>query len=319
MNGLIYHDAPSPEFVASVREHSVLVPLLITPDGVIVSGHRRHRAAQLAGLSHVPVIVREFEDEAAILEALVATNSNRIKTNEQIGREALALRQVERERSLRNRAAHLNHDDAAALGRWRDRAAGLMGVSGATLAQAAAVVERADELREAKDDAAADALTATLDSSVRRAYDSLHAPPAPPPADGLPTHCPQGCPLTTQAEREAFLVVPEFESLLRALKAAHDEMSSLAVEPGAEELLHTLGVSRAHLPTSADLEAAIRAVRESVPACRHCPACAALGAKDNRRGCVFCRGRPYVTARVWAKAGPATRKMVLARGKRAAT
>ena len=66
--------------VQSIREHGVLVPVLVRPqpDGgyEIVSGHRRHRACLLAGIETIPVIVREMDDDAAIL-VMVDSNMQR--------------------------------------------------------------------------------------------------------------------------------------------------------------------------------------------------------------------------------------------------
>lgn len=57
--------------VESIKERGVLVPILVRPknDGnfEIVSGHRRHHASQLAGLTEIPAIVREMDDDTAIL------------------------------------------------------------------------------------------------------------------------------------------------------------------------------------------------------------------------------------------------------------
>ena len=65
--------------VESVREHGVMVPLIVRPIETgfeIVSGHRRAHAAMRAGLKTVPVIEAEFtRDEAAV--ALVDSNLNR--------------------------------------------------------------------------------------------------------------------------------------------------------------------------------------------------------------------------------------------------
>jgi ParB/RepB/Spo0J family partition protein len=50
------------ELAASIAAHAeqggILQPLLVTPDGTVVAGHRRLAAARRAGLVHVPVIVR---------------------------------------------------------------------------------------------------------------------------------------------------------------------------------------------------------------------------------------------------------------------
>ena len=66
--------------VQSIREHGVLVPVLVRPqsDGgyEIVSGHRRHRACLLAGIETIPAIVREMDDDAAIL-VMVDSNMQR--------------------------------------------------------------------------------------------------------------------------------------------------------------------------------------------------------------------------------------------------
>ena len=58
--------------VESVEQYGVLSPLIARPrpdgDGYeIISGHRRQHAAQLAGLDTLPVIVRQMDDDAAVL------------------------------------------------------------------------------------------------------------------------------------------------------------------------------------------------------------------------------------------------------------
>lgn len=71
------------ELAESIREHGVLQPLLVrSVDGhyEIVAGERRWRAAQLAGLSEIPVVVRQLSDEqaraAALIENLQRDNLN---------------------------------------------------------------------------------------------------------------------------------------------------------------------------------------------------------------------------------------------------
>ena len=58
--------------VESIVQYGVLAPLIARPrpdgDGYeIISGHRRQHAAQLAGLDVLPVIVRQMDDDAAVL------------------------------------------------------------------------------------------------------------------------------------------------------------------------------------------------------------------------------------------------------------
>ena len=58
--------------VESIAQYGVLAPLIARPrpdgDGYeIISGHRRQHAAELAGLETLPVIVRQMDDDAAII------------------------------------------------------------------------------------------------------------------------------------------------------------------------------------------------------------------------------------------------------------
>ena len=57
--------------VESIKQIGIAVPLLVRPDPYggyeIISGHRRQRAAELAGLDTVPVIVKDLDDDAAII------------------------------------------------------------------------------------------------------------------------------------------------------------------------------------------------------------------------------------------------------------
>jgi ParB family chromosome partitioning protein len=55
------HVAGLDELADSIRAQGVLQPLLVTPGGVVVAGHRRLAAARLAGLSEVPVVVRDLD------------------------------------------------------------------------------------------------------------------------------------------------------------------------------------------------------------------------------------------------------------------
>lgn len=59
------------ETVESVKEYGVLVPIIARPmpDGgyEIVSGHRRKRACELAGLNEIPAIVRDLDDDEAVI------------------------------------------------------------------------------------------------------------------------------------------------------------------------------------------------------------------------------------------------------------
>ena len=63
------------ELAASIKSQGVMQPVLVRPvDGgryEIIAGERRFRAAQLAGLDEIPVLVREVDDQAAAAMALI--------------------------------------------------------------------------------------------------------------------------------------------------------------------------------------------------------------------------------------------------------
>jgi len=67
----------------SIREHGILEPLVIakTPAGFqIIAGERRWRASRLAGLTHVPVIIRETSPKG-MLEMALVENVQRVDLN----------------------------------------------------------------------------------------------------------------------------------------------------------------------------------------------------------------------------------------------
>jgi len=68
------------ETLESVKQRGVRTPGLVRPDPdggyEIISGHRRHRASELAELTDMPVIIRELTDEEAVIE-LVDANIQR--------------------------------------------------------------------------------------------------------------------------------------------------------------------------------------------------------------------------------------------------
>jgi ParB family chromosome partitioning protein len=98
---------------ASIAEHGVLLPILVTQtlDGYqLVAGERRFRAAQLAGLERIPVVIRQVADrdqlELALVENLQREDLNPIE-------EASAFRQLIDEFGM------TQEDVAARVGRAR--------------------------------------------------------------------------------------------------------------------------------------------------------------------------------------------------------
>lgn len=108
------------DLVESVREKGVLQPLLVRRDPEdeasfeIIAGERRWRAAQLAQLHEVPVIIREFSDREALEVALV----------ENLQRQDLSpLEEAEGYRRLLEEFEHTQEDLARAVGKSRSHVA----------------------------------------------------------------------------------------------------------------------------------------------------------------------------------------------------
>jgi ParB family transcriptional regulator, chromosome partitioning protein len=63
------------ELAASIRSQGLMQPLLVRPVDrdryELIAGERRWRAAQMAGLEEVPVLVREVPDDAALAMSLI--------------------------------------------------------------------------------------------------------------------------------------------------------------------------------------------------------------------------------------------------------
>ncbi len=109
------------ELAASIKAQGVMQPILarMLPDGSheIIAGERRWRAAQMAGLSEVPVLVRKVEDNAALAMALI----------ENIQREDLnPLEEAQGIQRLINEFKMTHQTAADAVGRSRSAASNLL-------------------------------------------------------------------------------------------------------------------------------------------------------------------------------------------------
>jgi ParB family chromosome partitioning protein len=109
------------ELAESIKQHGVIQPVLVEAGPgdsyTIITGERRTRAARMAGLSEIPVIVREFSDEQRIAVALVE-NIQRADLNPI--EEATAYKQL-------MEAANISQDQAAArVGKKRSTLANAM-------------------------------------------------------------------------------------------------------------------------------------------------------------------------------------------------
>jgi ParB family transcriptional regulator, chromosome partitioning protein len=79
-----FHDEALAELAASIRTQGLVQPIVVTPSGeryTIVAGERRWRAARLAGLDEVPVVVRAVSGDRELLELALVENLQRSDLN----------------------------------------------------------------------------------------------------------------------------------------------------------------------------------------------------------------------------------------------
>src|SRR3989338_3571165 len=109
------------ELAESIKAQDIMQPILVRPVGggryEIIAGERRSRAAKLAGLTEVPVLVKDVPDEAAAAMALIE-NIQREDLNPL--EEAQGLQRLIREFGLTHELA------AQAVGRSRSAASNLL-------------------------------------------------------------------------------------------------------------------------------------------------------------------------------------------------
>ena len=111
------------ELAASIRAKGVIQPLIVRPVAdrpghyQIVAGERRWRAAQMAQLHELPILVRDLSD-TEVLEIAIIENIQRADLN--------ALEEAEGFRQLMDRFGHTQERLAAALGKSRSHIANLL-------------------------------------------------------------------------------------------------------------------------------------------------------------------------------------------------
>lgn len=82
------------DLVEKIKRSGQVHTLVATSKGVVLAGHRRLRACKELGIKEVDVEVIDFDTQEQEIEYLIDNNATREKTNEQKGREAIALKQT---------------------------------------------------------------------------------------------------------------------------------------------------------------------------------------------------------------------------------
>ena len=117
-----FEPAALKDLADSLRQKGVIQPLIVRPTAnpeqyEIVAGERRWRAAQMAQIHQVPVIIRDFDD-AEVLEIAIIENVQRAELN--------AIEEAQAYRQLMDRFGHTQEKIAEALSKSRSHIANVL-------------------------------------------------------------------------------------------------------------------------------------------------------------------------------------------------
>lgn len=141
------------ESIASVKESGVLIPAIVRPreEGgyEIISGHRRKHACEQAGLAAMPALVRNLDDDSAII-MMVDSNIQRenILPSERAQAYKMKLEAIKR----RGARTDLTSPNNSAKLRSDDEIGAAMGVSGDTVRNYISLTQLIPELQQMVDD-----------------------------------------------------------------------------------------------------------------------------------------------------------------------
>ena len=131
-----FDQAELEELAASIKQHGIIQPIIADRDEsgnfVIIAGERRNRAAAMAGLSEVPVLVRSYSDQKRLEVALIE-NIHRADLN-----------------PIEEAAAYKQLMESAGLS--QDEAAERVGKNRSTVANALRLLKLPSRIKEALED-----------------------------------------------------------------------------------------------------------------------------------------------------------------------
>lgn len=126
-----FDEARLQELAASIKESGVLQPILVRPSGTgyeIVAGERRFRAAEKAGLTEIPALIRPYSDEDVLVLSLVE-NVQRADLNP-----------IDKAQAYQRLVTH--------LGATQADIAQKLGLNGATVSNMLRLLELPDEVKD---------------------------------------------------------------------------------------------------------------------------------------------------------------------------
>ena len=173
---------------ASIEKHGVLEPItVLTMPGLdgkgghrtyVLSGHRRVLAAKKAQIKRIPARYADIDpkDTLAVEEFIIEANRQRVKTEEQRGREFLELLRIERVRARERQGTRTDivaNLPPSSMGKARDKAAESLGIGSRTAEKLLKIIEAADAGNE-KARAALDAVN-DRKKSIDKAFKEIKA------------------------------------------------------------------------------------------------------------------------------------------------
>ncbi len=178
LNKIIYGMENIDKLKESIKKYGLITPITITSDNIIISGHRRCLAVKELEYKEIAVNVKaklKTDNEKAI--AVIESNKQREKTNEQKTREFIELKKIE---SVKSKERQVEHGDTAPgknktlkenfpevnKGQARDKAAKEIGWSGKTAEKAEKIIDIIDQGNEED----SKEYTNILNKSVYKAY-----------------------------------------------------------------------------------------------------------------------------------------------------
>jgi ParB-like nuclease domain len=188
LNEIIYgSNEDISSLIRSIENSRWIEPIVITTEYVIVSGHRRARAAKELGWETVPVDIREFWDPIAIVEMLLLENVSRDRTVESRLREGMAWEGVEVAKARLRKGTRTDLTNIVEnfppcsvpkkFGKSRDAIGKKIGLSGRSYTKGKKVIETIDLEASQGNQQHVSTLRSTLSKSIDGAYKLAIRPP----------------------------------------------------------------------------------------------------------------------------------------------
>jgi ParB-like chromosome segregation protein Spo0J len=214
-----------PQFLESIRIAGILTPLVVRPDNLILSGHRRHAAALRLELKTVPVVVDESDSDLEQTRVWLDSNLQRELTREQKIRFFEQYRKLEAAEAAARQRAGVRQNSST--GRADDLAAKRVGMSRPTAGIGLVVVKEIDKAAATGDHERADKLrTALNEGSVSSAY-RMAAQATP---DNAEPELDEAADVRTFTPSEADRFRSAYQVMIRTIDRAYGELEQLSFE-----------------------------------------------------------------------------------------